>query len=131
MELNDINPQRSLDWLKNAVEALAEHRENTQKGYPTFIRSSESCSPKEAGEEPRNDANGGEQEKASVHFFPTATFHAYAALADAFGFLEELGEADFLKKIGGMLHARPRFSRSTRVRNEGIILRSSVSIISA
>lgn len=111
MELNDINPQRSLDWLKNAVEALAEHRENTQKGYPTFIRSSESCSPKEAGEEPRNDANGGEQEKASVHFFPTATFHAYAALADAFGFLEELGEADFLKKIGGMLSLTPDKSK--------------------
>ena len=111
MELNDINPQRSLDWLKNAVEALAEHRENTQKGYPTFIRSSESCSPKEAGEEPRNDANGEEQEKASVHFFPTATFHAYAALADAFGFLEELGEADFLKKIGGMLSLTPDKSK--------------------
>ena len=42
MELNDINPQRSLDWLKNAVEALAEHRvkeENEENKYLTFIRS--------------------------------------------------------------------------------------------
>lgn len=112
MELNDINPQRSLDWLKKAVGALAEHHVNTKKQeegkeYLTFIRSSESCSPKQAGEEPPNDANGGEQEEASVHFFPTATFHAYTALADAFGFLEELGEADFLKKIGEMLSLTP------------------------
>lgn len=32
-------------------------------------------------------------------------------MADAFGFLEELGEADFLKKIGGMLSLTPDKSK--------------------
>ncbi len=111
METNDINPRRSLDWLKKAIEALVEHRSD-DRNHLTFIRSSKSCIPTAkrdaATVEPACVGAPDETAKRAFRFFRTATFHAYCALADAFRLLDELGEGDFLKGIGQALGLEKR-----------------------